>query len=217
MLKKYVLKYFFLLFICMFCALAADAQVTGVVVDAKTRQPLDFVNVYYEGKNVGEQTDENGRFVVKEDSLWNELTVSTMGYVTQVVKLVPGKKKNLTIKLVPEPRKLQGVTITAKKTKYSRKNNPAVELMRKVIEAKKMNDLRQKDFFTYTKYEKMTFSINEFTDKVFEEGEFKRIGFLERTCGALSGDRKTYSSFDCGRDAFRNVLPEGSSFGEGVD
>lgn len=179
MLKKYVLRYFFLFSVWIFCTLAVNAQVTGVVIDSKTRQPLDFVNVYYEGKNVGEQTDENGRFVVKEDSSWNELTVSTMGYVKQVVKLVPGKKKNLTIRLVPEPRKLQGVTITAKKTKYSRKNNPAVELMRKVIAAKKMSDLRQKDFFTYTKYEKMTFSINEFTDKVFEEGEFKKFAFLK--------------------------------------
>ncbi|MBQ5834707.1 MAG: carboxypeptidase-like regulatory domain-containing protein, partial [Bacteroidaceae bacterium] len=90
-----------------------------------------------------------------------------------------GKKKNLRIRLVPEPRKLSGVTVSAQKTKYSRKNNPAVELMRKVIAAKKSYDLRQKDYFTYTKYEKMVFSINEFTDKVFEEGEFKTLTFLK--------------------------------------
>lgn len=164
----------------MLCSFtSALAQVTGTVIDSKTRQPLDYVNVYYDGKNVGDQTDENGRFVVREDSTWNKLSVSTMGYVTQVVTLYPGKKKNLLIKLVPEPRKLEGVTITAKKQKYSRKNNPAVELMKKVIAHKKNSDLHEKDYYTYTKYDKMTFSINEFTDKVFEEGEFKKFAFLK--------------------------------------
>jgi len=80
---------------------------------------------------------------------------------------------------VPEPRQLQTVTITGKRTKYSRKNNPAVELMRKVIAHKKFNDLHSKDYFSFTKYEKMTGSINEFTEKVFDLEEGKRWAFLK--------------------------------------
>lgn len=156
------------------------AQVTGKVIDGKTREALDYVNVYYDGKNVGEQTDENGRFVIKEDSLWKELTITSMGYQTQVVRLKDfGKNKNLTIRLVPDSKTLTGVTVSAKKTRYSRKNNPAVELMKKVIAHKRQSDLHMKDFFTYTKYEKMTFSLNEVSDKVFDEGEYKRFAFLK--------------------------------------
>ena len=77
----------------LFLSLGAKAQVTGVVIDSKTRQPIDYVNVYYEGTTTGGQTDSKGRFSIKEDDRWNELTVSTMGYVTQKVRLVPGKKK----------------------------------------------------------------------------------------------------------------------------
>ena len=58
----------------MLCALM-QAQVTGRVIDSKTREALDFVNVYYDGKNVGEQTDEDGHFVIKEDSMWKELSI----------------------------------------------------------------------------------------------------------------------------------------------
>lgn len=155
------------------------AQVTGRVIDARSRKGLDYVNVYYEGKQVGDQTDETGHFAVREDSTWNELTVSTMGYVTQKVRLRPGHKKNLLIRLVPEPRELQSVTVTAQKRKYSRKNNPAVELMRKVIAHKRMNDLHSKDYFSYSKYEKMTVSLNEFTDKIFDVEEGKRWAFLK--------------------------------------
>lgn len=156
------------------------AQVTGKVIDSKTREPLDYVNVYYEGKNVGDQTNENGEFVLKEDSTWKSITVVSMGYKTQTIRLGHfGQNKNITVKLEPEGKSLKGVTVKAKRTKYSRKNNPAVELMKKVIANKKHSDLHLKDFFTYTKYEKMTFSLNEVSDKIFEEGEYKRFAFLK--------------------------------------
>ncbi len=173
-------RYIFTLLALLLSQLGVNAQVTGKVIDSKTREVLDYVNVYYDGKNVGEQTDENGRFVIKEDSLWKELTISSMGYQTQKVKLKEfGTNKDLTIKLVPDAKTLTGVTVSAKRTRYSRKNNPAVELMRKVIANKKNCDLHAKDFFTYTKYEKMTFSLNEVSDKVFDEGEYKRFAFLK--------------------------------------
>ena len=171
---------FLVLLIMLFTAYNAQAQVTGKVIDSKTREPLDYVNVFYEGKNTGEQTDEDGRFVIKEDSTWKELTISSMGYQTQKIKLKDfGRNKDITVKLVPDAKTLSGVTVSAKKAKYSRKNNPAVELMKKVIANKKNSDLRSKDFFTYTKYDKMTFSLNEVSEKVFEEGEYKRFAFLK--------------------------------------
>lgn len=171
---------FILSLLITFCTIIANAQVTGKVIDSKTREVLDYVNVYYDGKNVGEQTDENGRFVIKEDSTWKELTVASMGYVTQKIKLKDYKKnKDILVKLVPEGKSLEGVTVSAKRKRYSRKNNPSVELMRKVIERKKNSDLRESDYYTYTKYEKMVFSLNDVSDKVFDEGEYKRFAFLK--------------------------------------
>lgn len=171
---KYILSV-----IMMIMSLVANAQVTGVVLDSKTRQPVDYANVFYDGKQVGTLTDEKGRFSIRENASWNELTVSTMGYVSQKVKLIPGKKKNVKVLLVSQPRMIDEVTVSASRKRYTKKNNPAVDLMLKVIEKKKMNDLRQKDYFTYSKYEKMVFALNEFTPKVFEEGEMKRFAFLK--------------------------------------
>lgn len=163
----------------LFMSLGINAQVTGTVIDSKTRQPLDYVNVYYEGKNIGGMTDKKGWFEIKEDDKLKELTVSTMGYVSQKVKLYPGINKNLTIRLVSQPRQIDAVMVEAKRGKYSRKNNLAVELMQKVIDHKKFNDLHHKDYYSYSKYEKMVFSINEFTEKVFEENEMKQFAFLK--------------------------------------
>ncbi|MEG1579914.1 MAG: DUF5686 family protein [Bacteroidaceae bacterium] len=69
--------------------------------------------------------------------------------------------------------------VKAKRTKYKRKENPAVALMKRVIAAKKASDLHENDFFRFEKYEKLTLAINEFTPKVFEDGHFKKMPFLK--------------------------------------
>ena len=51
--------------------------------------------------------------------------------------------------------------------------------MRKVIEAKKMSDLKLHDYYSIHKYSKLTFAFNDVTDKIFEEGKFKKMPFLK--------------------------------------
>ena len=51
--------------------------------------------------------------------------------------------------------------------------------MRKVIAAKKNSDLHQHDYYSIDKYSKITFAFNEVTDKIFEEGKFKKFPFLK--------------------------------------
>ena len=40
----------FLLLLMAFQASLTKAQVSGVVIDSRSRKPLDYVNVFYEGK-----------------------------------------------------------------------------------------------------------------------------------------------------------------------
>ena len=159
--------------------LMGQEKITGTVIDARTRQPIDYVNVYYDKKGVGGMTDAKGRFSIPENPEWQELTISTMGYISQVIKIKPGKKNNIQIKLVPSPHQIKDITITASKSKYSRKNNPSVEFMKKVIAHKKTNDLKAKDFYTFTGYEKLVCSVNNVTDKVLESEKLKRFEFVK--------------------------------------
>ncbi|MBR4589719.1 MAG: carboxypeptidase-like regulatory domain-containing protein [Bacteroidaceae bacterium] len=170
----HIFTIFALLMVCS----SSHAQVTGVVVDARTKQPIEFVHVYYPQEKTSELSDLDGRFSIKENDEWNELTFSSVGYITQSVKLKAGKKKNLVVRLIPATKVLKDVTITAKRKKYKKENNPAVQLMQKVIAHKKNSNLHEKDFFKYTKYEKMVFSADEVSDKVFEEDKMKRFSFL---------------------------------------
>ena len=56
---------------------------------------------------------------------------------------------------------LKEVVVRTKRNRYSRKDNPAVELMKRVIAAKKKTDLSNHDFYQYNKYQKITLAVND--------------------------------------------------------
>ena len=91
-----------------------------------------YISVFYEGKGVGGITDVNGVYKIETRRGWNKVTFSAIGYVTKVVT-IPSGAKELNVKLSPADIQLKEVVIKPQKEKYSRKNNPAVDFMRKVI------------------------------------------------------------------------------------
>jgi hypothetical protein len=68
---------------------------------------------------------------------------------------------------------LAGVDVEAHRSRYSRKNNPAVEMMRKVIAAKRYTDLSRRDYYQYNRYQKLTLAVNDITPSHFENPMFK--------------------------------------------
>ena len=153
------------------------AQIHGTVVDSETGDPIPYLNIYYDGKGMGTITDMEGRYSIEYHSGWNELTFSMVGYTTQVIK-VSAQTRELNIKMRSDLM-LEEVIVKPKKEKYSRKNNPAVELMKKVIASKKKTNLEQNDFYRYNKYQKITLAVNNITaDSLRESWLFKKYPFF---------------------------------------
>ena len=167
---------FFFFFI--FSTLHLSAQLRGVITDSLTNEPLMYISVYYEGKGVGSVSNVNGEYKIETRRGWNEITFSAIGYKTKVIKITPDQKI-LNVKMETDDVMLTEVVIKPKKEKYSRKNNPAVELMRKVVENKKAQVLEVNDYYQYDKYEKMKMSLNEITPEKLEKGMFKKYSFLK--------------------------------------
>ena len=146
------------------------------MVDAKTGEKIPFVYVVYVNGG-GTQTDLNGNFSLPFKA--GRLRLSVLGYETKTVT-VKECADSLVFKLKSMDRSLNTAeVVVGKKAKYSRKNNPAVELMRKVIAAKRQSDLHHHDYYSIDKYSKITFAFNEVTDKIFEDGKFKKFPFLK--------------------------------------
>ena len=178
MKRKYIKP--FLLFLLLGCCISVSAQnIQGVVTDSLTNEPIPYLSVFYEGKGVGGITDNNGHYSVETRKGWNKLTFSAVGYVTKVVNIIPGVTKAMNVKMRADDIMLDEVVVKPKREKYFRKNNPAVEMMKKVIAHKKNNRLEENDYYQYDKYQKITMSLNDVTPDMLEKGMYKKMPFLK--------------------------------------
>lgn len=73
---------------------------------------------------------------------------------------------------------LDELVVKPKKKKYSKKNNPAVELMRRVREHRDSTDPRREPFYSFDSYERITLALNDYkTDHAAGEGP-KKMRFM---------------------------------------
>ncbi len=175
---KHIYTVLFFCLVSLFISFDASAQIKGVVTDSLTNEPLMYITVQYEGKGVGAITNAEGEYQVETRKGWDELMFSAIGYITKRVKLTPDTKV-LNVQLAPADVMLSEVVVKPQKEKYSRKNNPAVDFMRKVIANKKALKLEENDYYQYQKYEKMKMSINDVTPEKMEKGIYKKFSFFK--------------------------------------
>ena len=138
------------------------AQFFGTVVDGQTGEAIIGATAKYQGTSIGAISDLEGKFQVPIDQRYEKLELTYVGYKPVTVIVNYGREQqHSTIKMYSDNITLNAVVIKAQgRVRYKRKDNPAVELMRKVIAAKKQNRLELNDFYSYQKYEKHTFSVN---------------------------------------------------------
>lgn len=167
----------FVLLLLIF-SLAIDAQtIRGVVVDEETGDSIPHPGLQYKKGKVVVSGGSDGSFSMPR--LNDEyLTVSAVGYKTLQILIGPNTPARMRITLKPDTKRLKEVTVRGKKGKYSRKNNPAVELMKRVIAAKKRNDLENHDYYRYDKYQKLTLAVNDITPAEVEKEKGKNRQWL---------------------------------------
>lgn len=163
--------------------LAASAQKTttvqGVVLDSLSHEPLPNASVVLMGSDRGVKCDENGAFYITTQSDFSHVRVSLLGYRTVEQKVRVGRHNKMTIYLAPEAVALDEVLVRPGKEKYSKKNNPAVDLARKLIAMRQQRDSLSHPYCSYRKYEKTTFAIDDFNEQMRANPLFAKVPFLQ--------------------------------------
>lgn len=155
-----------------FSAGAAHISVKGIIKDKATGQPLSFVSVSFAGTAEGGLTDDQGKFSLETDLPVDTLTIFMMGYKERKQAIV-NDSKMLEVFLEEESHTLDEVSVNAENTpRYRNKDNPAVELIRKVIDNKDRNH-DKKSSANYDEYEKLQVSLLRPVQKVQEEKNSK--------------------------------------------
>lgn len=172
MKKSIKIKAFIIILLCAL-ATAANAQIKGFVVDAATGDSIAFASVAYKDLRIAKSSNVSGVFTI-EKKTGHYLTISAIGYKSQRILIQEKTPAELHVCLTPDSKMLGNVVVKAKRKKYKRKDNPAVELMKRVIAAKKRTDLDNHDYYQYTKYQKLTLAENEVNASKLEEKKSKQ-------------------------------------------
>ena len=172
------------LLICIITSVSLNAQtkhiitLMGEVRDSISHEPIPYVAIYLKGSNKGILTDNEGRFKITTGEKFNNLTLSVMGYKTKDIYIPYKSNKKLVLEMTPTGVELNEVIVKPKKEKYSKKNNPAVDFVKKIMAQRELTDPRRNDYYNYNKYERITIALNNFDSNKDKNLLLKKFPFL---------------------------------------
>ena len=181
-------KLFFVVLLMTAQLLLAQTKVSGVVVD-KTNQPIPFATIVFKKTNIGVVANEDGRFYIESPQKHSVLVVSSAGFSEREIYLEEAVVYNFKVKL-NEAESLNEVVVFAGKT--SKKNNPALDILRKIWERKRKNGLYQFDQYQMEKYEKVEFDMNTIDSAFMKNKVFKGMEFVFKHVDTSKVTGKTY-------------------------
>lgn len=169
-------------------AIFAQTKVSGIVVD-KLNQPVPFANVVFKDSSEGIVTNEDGRFYIESQKTYTTLVISSVGFSEKEIILDKPVNYNFKIQL-NEAESLSEVVVFAGKT--SKKNNPALDILRKIWERKRQNGLYLFDQYQMEKYEKIEFDMNSIDSAFMKSKLFKGMEFIFNQMDTSRITGKTY-------------------------
>ena len=182
-------KLFLLLILFFGTTLYAQTKVGGVVLD-EFGDPIAFANVFFPGSNDGTITNDNGVFYLQSDGKYDKVEFSFIGYKTKVLELTKRTTLELKITLGSDTQALDAVVVYSGKT--SKKNNPAIDILRKVWENRRKNGLSQFKQYEYEKYEKLEFDMNTIDSAMINSKLFDGMEFIFEYADTSRVTGKTY-------------------------
>ena len=177
-----------LFFVFFLTTIFAQTKVSGIVLD-NSKQPVPYANVVFKGSKTGVVSNEDGRFYIESPQNYTALIVSFVGFPDKEVKLP--KQVNYDFKVIlTEGNTLKEVKIYAGKT--SKKNNPALDILRKIWERRRKNGLKMFKQYQYDKYEKVEFDMNTIDSAFMKSKIFKGMEFVFKNVDTSKVTGKTY-------------------------
>ncbi|MDT0539313.1 DUF5686 family protein [Croceitalea sp. P059] len=184
-MKKFLLTLFLLVVVIVH----SQSKVSGIILD-EYDAPVAFANIVFKNSSEGTITNDNGRFYLETDSTYDTLIVSFIGYDTQ--EIVLDKKVNYDMKIIMVESTEQLDEVIVYTGKQSKKNNPAIDILKKIWAKKRENGVRKFKSYDYDKYEKIEFDLNTIDSALIKSKVFKGMEFVFNDLDTSRITGKTY-------------------------
>jgi Family of unknown function (DUF5686)/CarboxypepD_reg-like domain len=152
--------------------------ITGIVLDSSSHVPLANVSVSVRSASHAVLTDPDGKFSIRADKNATHLVFTAMGYESTVIPVRGLPEERLTILMPKAFTTLKEFVVKAKPGRYRNKNNPAVELIRKVIANKEGNGPGGESYNSYQQYEKIRLLLDKLPRLLADDKFLKKYHFL---------------------------------------
>lgn len=186
--KIYMKKLLFTIIILFSVGIVAQTKVSGVVYD-EFKATIPYANVCFKSNKQCVTTDENGKFYIESDSDQKIIVISYVGFKNKEITLTKAVNYNMNITF-SGANALEEVKIFSGKT--SKKNNPAVDILRKIWERKRKNGLQIFKQYQMNKYEKVEFDMNTIDSAFMKKKVFKGLEFIFKQIDTSKITGKTF-------------------------
>ena len=139
---------------------AQAAYIKGVVKDSLADQPIPYASIYVKGSRQGVICSVDGKFTINATSTWVTVRVQAVNYKTREFDLRAGDSA-VVLNMESSTRTLDEVVIRKHKEHHVKKGNPAIAFIEKVRAHMKDQDPLERPYYSYSKYEQMTFGLND--------------------------------------------------------
>lgn len=160
-------------------ATAQQRTVKGRVLDNSTGEGLQGAHVVTLDSLVGGVTDRGGYFSISIADSVRSLEFSMIGYETKTQRV--GRGGDLRVRLRPSANNLHTVMVSAGRSRkrYSRHENPALDLARQVIAHKDSNSMAAFEYYACHRYAKTNLAFDEFHPNFERNWLWKHFPFAE--------------------------------------
>lgn len=153
----------------------------GKIIDSQTGEPVPFVHVLRKGTFEGNVSDTNGVFLFTgKFSAADSLKISAVGYKAQTVSAFVSD--TLLISLEPYLREINSVEIVAGE-------NPAILLLRKVLQRKPVHNARYHPYCSYDSYSKVQVDLLNISKTPPKKGLLKEFAFMWNNIDTTDSNR----------------------------
>lgn len=167
-------------------------RIFGTVKDKETGEALPFVNISFAGTTIGTVSNSDGDFYLESEEATSQLKGSFIGFKPQFKTVKIGQSQTIGFTLSQTSLQLENVTVRGKKLRYRNKNNPAVDLIKKIVDNKSKNRAQNLEYYEYDQYEKVEFDFNNITDKFRNRKYLKNFQMIFDYVDTSEVNGKTY-------------------------
>lgn len=160
---------------------AQETIIQGKVIDASSGDPIPFCNIVFKGTTIGTTSDFDGNYLLKTTRPTDSIFASYIGYKPRHKAIKKGVKQVINFQLEEDVTKLQEIVIKSGE-------NPAFEILRRVVRNKNNNDKRKLTAYEYDTYTKIEFDVDNLSDKFRERKIIKQITQVLDSIEIIAGE-----------------------------